>query len=288
MVVMVSLEGMYDLHIHPAPSIRRRRFNAIEALQLAHKEKMAGLLFVDHTYNTQMVADTVNGMGLFPKAFGAIILNEAVGGLNLSVVESALSLGTKQIEMPTYSSKAHYDVYGDEQKKFPYKIRVKPTYLLNDKGQLINAVEEILEVMKDKGSFLGTGGHLSTPEVDALVGRATALGIRVLVNSVSTDKLRMPLDAQKRWAGDYVFLEHTYMAIHEANDPPMSIGTLVEQIRGIGAEYCVLATDAGGMQLPDNVTAIKNFVERLLESGITEKEIDLMTRENPKILMEIS
>jgi hypothetical protein len=283
MVAMISLEGMYDLHIHPAPSIRHRRFNAIQALELAHKEKMAGLLFVDHTYNTQMVADTVNGMGLFPKAFGAIILNEAVGGLNLSVLEVALDLHTKQIEMPTYSSKAHHDAYGEDE-KFPYKVRVKPTYILNGKGHLINAVEEILEVMKDKGSFLGTGGHLSIPEVDALVDRAKALGITVLVNSVSTDRLRIPLDAQKKWVGDHIFLEHTSMAITEATPA----GTVVEQIRGVGAEYCILATDAGGMQLPDNVTAMKNFVERLLESGITEKEIDRMTRENPKILLAVS
>ena len=281
---MISLEGMYDLHIHPAPSIRRRRLNAVQVLQLAHKEKMAGVLFVDHTYNTTVVAETVNEMGLSPKAYGSIILNEAVGGLNLSVVETALDLGTKQIEMPTYSSKAHYDVYGGEEAKFPYKNRVEPTYILDSKGRLIGAVEEILEAIKDKNAFLGTGGHLSIPEVDALVNRARALGIKLLLNSVSTDKLKIPLGPQKRWAGDHVFMEHTYMAVTDVTP----IDTVVEQIRGVGAEYCVLATDAGGMQLPDNVTVMKSFVEGLLASGITEKEIDLMTRKNPKILLGVS
>lgn len=281
---MISLEGMYDLHIHPAPSIRRRRLNAIQVMELADKEKMAGVLFVDHTYNTTMVADTVNEMGLSPKAFGSIILNEAVGGLNLSVVETALALGTKQIEMPTYSSKAHFDVFGGEEEKFPYKIREKPTYILNSKGRLIDSVEEIFEIMKDKDAFLGTGGHLTIPEVDAMVDRAKATGIRVLINSVSTGKLKIPLDDQKRWAGDHIFIEHTYMGV-TATTP---IDTIMEQIRGVGAEFCVLATDAGGMQLPDNVTVMKNFVEGLLESEITEKEIDLMTRKNPKTLLEVS
>jgi hypothetical protein len=44
---MISLEGMYDLHIHPAPSIQRRRITALEATKLASKEKMAGVLFLD-------------------------------------------------------------------------------------------------------------------------------------------------------------------------------------------------------------------------------------------------
>jgi predicted metal-dependent phosphotriesterase family hydrolase len=41
------------------------------------------------------------------------------------------------------------------------------------------------------------------------------------------------------------------------------------------------------MRLPDNVTALRNFVERLMGAGITEKEIDLMTRRNPRIVMGI-
>jgi hypothetical protein len=142
-------------------------------------------------------------------------------------------------------------------------------------------VEDILEVMKDRNAFLGTGGHLSIPE---LVDRAKTMGIKVLVNSVSTDKLKIALGPQKKWAGDHVFMEHTYMAVTEATP----IGTVLEQIRGVGAEYCMLATDAGGMQLPDNATVMRRFVEELLASGITEKEIDVMTRKNPKMLLGVS
>jgi len=117
---MINLEGMYDLHIHPAPSLQKRRFSALEAVKLASAEKMAGVLFLDHTYNTTTMARTINEMNFHTKAYGTIMLNEGVGGLNPSVVEIALSLGTKQIQMPTYSSKAHFDAYGDDQSIFPY------------------------------------------------------------------------------------------------------------------------------------------------------------------------
>jgi len=284
---MISLEGMYDLHIHPAPSLQKRRFSALEAVKLASAEKMAGVLFLDHTYNTTTMARTINEMNFHTKAYGTIMLNEAVGGLNPSVVEIALSLGAKQIQMPTYSSKAHFDAYGDDQKIFPYKKRVKPIYILDDHGRLIPEVEEIMELMKGSNAFLGSG-HLSPPEVGAMVNRAREVRCKVMVCSVSTDMPGYPLDAQKNWAGDQVFMEHDYLAITDAPHKTTPVGVVLEQIRAVGAERCVIGTDAGQMVLPDNVRALKTFLSCLIEAGLTEKEIDLMTRRNPGFLLGVS
>ena len=284
---MISLEGMYDLHIHPAPSIQRRRFTALEAAKLADQERMAGVLFLDHTYNTTTMADTINEMGFRAKAFGTIMLNEAVGGVHPSVVEIALALGTKQIQMPTYSSKAHQDAYGDDQKIFPYKKRIKPIYILDDRGRLIPDVEEIIAMVKSSNSFLASG-HLSIPEVDAIITRAKEVGCKVVACSVSTDMPGYPLDVQKKWAADDIFMEHDYLAVTDVPHVRTPIATIVEQIRAVGAERCVLGTDSGNMKLPDNVAAMRDFVGRLLEAGITDKEMDLMARRNPRMILGIS
>ncbi len=284
---MISLEDMYDLHIHPAPSIQKRKFTALEALKCADEEKMAGVMFLDHTYNTTMVAETINEMGYNAKAYGCIMLNEAVGGLDPSVVEIALALRTAQIQMPTYSSKAHQDAYGDDQKIFPYKKRRKPIHILDDKGNLIPAVQEILALVKGTDAFIGSG-HLSPMELDVLVKRVKELGIKFVANSVSTDMPGYPIEGQKRWAGDKVFMEHDYMTITDVPHQTTSITVVVDQIRAVGAERCVIGTDAGNMKLPDNVGAMKDFISRLLEAGITEKEIVLMTRINPRIVLGVS
>ena len=248
---------------------------------------MAGVLFLDHTYNTTTMAKTINEMNFHTKAFGTIMLNEAVGGLNPSVVEIALGLGTKQIQMPTYSSKAHFDAYGDDQKIFPYKKRVKPMVLLDDKGRLIPEVEEILGLMKGMESFLGTG-HISPLEIDRLVNRAKELKIRMVMNGVSTDMPGIPVEDQKKWADEQVFMEHHYMAMTDVPHRTTPVGAIVEQIRAVSADRCVLGTDSGSVRLPDNVASLENFVSRLLEAGLTEKEIDTMTRRNPRILLGIS
>src|SRR3989339_459817 len=92
-----SLKGMYDLHVHASPSIAKRKLTALEALKLANNEGMEGFLLLDHTYNTATVAQALNELGYETKVFGSILLNESVGGLNPSVVEAAIGLGTSQI-----------------------------------------------------------------------------------------------------------------------------------------------------------------------------------------------
>ena len=284
---MISLDGMYDLHVHPAPSVQRRTFTALEAIKFASEAKMAGVLLKDHTYNTITMARTINEMGFQTNAFGAIMLNEAVGGVSPSVVEIALALGTKEIEMPTYSSKGHFDAYGDDQKIFPYRKRVKPIWILDDQDHLIPEVEEIMQLVKGTDAFLASG-HLSPLEVDAIVRRAKEIGCKVMISSVSTDMPGYPLEAQKKWASDLVFMEHDYAAVTDMPHIRTPISTIVEQIRMVGAERCVIATDAGNIKLPPNVESMRDFVGRLMEGGLKDKEIDLMGRRNPGILLGIS
>lgn len=284
---MIILEGMYDLHIHPAPSIQRRRFTAVEAVRYASAEKMAGVVFLDHTYNTTTMAETINELGLQSKAFGTIMLNESVGGISPSVVEIALGLGTRHIQLPTYSAKAHQEAYGDDQKNFPYKKRIKPIYILDERDRLIPEVEEIIELMKGSNAFLASG-HVSPKEVDVLGRRCKEVGVRFMACSVSTDMPGYPIDAQKKWAEAGAFMEHCYLAVSDVPHVKTPIATIMEQIRTVGAAQCVLCTDAGNVKIPDNVTALREFIRLLLEAGLTDKEIDVMTRRNPAHLLSVS
>lgn len=280
----ISLEGMYDLHVHASPSIVRRRLTSIDVMKAATSEGMAGVMLLDHTYNTAVVAQVVNELGLRAKAYGAILLNESVGGINPSVVETALQLGTHQIQMPTYSSQSHKEKYGDDQKIFPYQKKSKGIRILDERGRLIAPVEEILEVMKRGNSFLGTG-HLGHDEVRALVKRAEALKIRVVVTSVSTDIVDLPTEMQKELASDRVFMEHDYSALSEMAHVKTPVESIVHQIRSIGAERCVLGTDTGQMVMPDLIAGMKDFIGKLMAAGITEGELDLMLRKNPPIVL---
>jgi hypothetical protein len=285
---MISLQGMYDLHVHASPSVACRKLSALEALKLASKEGMGGILLLDHTYNTVVVAQVLNELGYETNVFGSILLNESVGGLNPSVVETAILFGTKQIQMPTYSAQNHKEKFsfGDDQRIFPYPKKSKGIYILDDKDRIISEVDEILQLLKGSESFLGTG-HLSVVEIKALVNRAKELNVRVLVNGASSSRIGLPIEIQKKLADDNVFMEYDYVLLTENVHKKRAAESIVEQIRGVGAERCVIATDAGQPNIPDLVKGFKDFIKQLLQSGISENEIEFMTRKNPCSLLGI-
>ena len=83
-------------------------------------------------------------------------------------------------------------------------------------------------------------------------------------------------------------MEHAYMAVTDVPHVTMPVSEVLEQIRAVGAERCLIGTDAGNMKLPDNVNALRDFIGRLIEAGLTDDEIDIIARKNPKIALGIS
>ncbi|MBC8038487.1 MAG: hypothetical protein H7X89_14840, partial [Rhizobiales bacterium] len=56
-------------------------------------------------------------------------------------------------------------------------------------------------------------------------------------------------------------------------------------IREVGAEHTILATDFGQAYNASPPHGLKLFILQLQEKGISDKEIDLMTRVNPAKLL---
>lgn len=289
---MDILRGAYDLHVHASPSLAQRRLTAIEAIKLASEAGMAGVMFLDHTTMTTPIARVVNELGFSARAFGGVLLNRAAGGLCPQAVEAIIQFGTKQIQMPTYDAQAHIDRYGADTRIFPYQhtsehggIRV-----LDESGALRVEVEECLDVVAAHADaiFLGTG-HLSVPESVALVRRAQERGIRrILLTSVSTDVVDMPIAVQQELTRvDGVLAEHNLMAITSIPHCPTTIARIASDIRAVGAERCILATDAGQLQIDDLVSGMRRFVELLLAEGVEERAIELMIKRNPAALLGI-
>ena len=161
---------------------------------------------------------------------------------------------------------------------------MKPIYILDDNERLTPEMEEIIRLVKESDAVLASG-HISTQEGYALAERCKEVGCKLLFVGVSTDMPDYPIQAQKEWAGEHVFMEHVYGAITDLLNRPTRIEVVVDQIRAVGAERCVIATDAGSMKLPPQVDSMKDFLVRLYEAGITEEAIDLTTKRNPRVLL---
>ena len=80
------------------------------------------------------------------------------------------------------------------------------------------------------------------------------------------------------------FIECTFLAF-QASEFRHDPAEMVDIIRAVGAEKCIMSTDLGQIWNPPPVEGLRIFIVTLLKYGITENEINLMIKINPARLL---
>ncbi len=104
----IDLTGLIDQHIHSGPDVWPRFADDVETVRMAAEAGMRALLLKSHvtlTADRAAIAEKVVGRGI--RVFGALALNTQVGGLNPAAAEAALTLGAREIWMPTQDAANH-------------------------------------------------------------------------------------------------------------------------------------------------------------------------------------
>jgi hypothetical protein len=269
------LEGAVDLHVHSAPDVDIRRFNDIELAHEAARAGMGAILIKSHQNSTVerawLVSKPVTGI----RVFGELVLNETVGRLNPVAVRLAVTMGGKQIWMPTRSARNHRIHEG-----LPGGISV-----LDERGQLLPAVEEILQILPLADCILGTG-HLSPEESFALIGRAQQLGgIKILLTHPEWPPTFYSLEQQKKLAlGGIVTFERCFVSTtHLCGFVPFE--TIERAIVETGVRHTVLSTDLGQPETPPPVDGMRLYADRLRSTGFSVDDIRQMMQSNPARLL---
>jgi len=271
------VEGAVDIHVHFAPDPKvERRGSAIEIAEQAAKMGMQALVLKSHEYPTQPVAYTVSQIVPDITLIGGIALDYEVGGLNPAAVEATANMGGRVVWMPTYSAQA------DRQ----HKGLSGGIFLLDDNSKLLPEVYAVLEVIKAYDMVLATG-HVSTLECMALVSEAKNLGInRVVVTHGTTSAFwtGMTPEDMKTMAGMGAYVEHCLhvMMPMTYRMPPQD---LVEVIRTIGTENCIISTDFGQDFHPMPAEGLRMGIATLLKAGLDEVEVGMLVKDNPARLL---
>ena len=88
------MQGAYDLHMHAAPSPFHRVLDDYGLLEEAGRAGMAGIMLKSHYESTIARAILANiHCASCTKAYGGLVLNWPVGGLNPYAVENAMKRG---------------------------------------------------------------------------------------------------------------------------------------------------------------------------------------------------
>ena len=290
-----SLEGAYDLQLHVAPDVIPRRINDLDCAKQFLAHGMRGFVLKSHYIQTgeraQVVTKAVPGI----KAYGAVTLNHAVGGLNPVAVEIAGRSGCKIVWMPTVDAEnetAGRLDGGTEKLPFWAKIQRElaadgiapsPLTVLDASGNVIEPARRCLERIARHNMILATG-HLGHREIFALVRTAAEMGVKkVVVTHAEFPSQNLTGDEQKALADMGAVIEHCFTTTYTGKAPWEAA---FANIRKTGVSRTMISTDLGQAINPPVAEGFAMFAQRLLDAGFSVDEVRTMAVTTPTRLIE--
>jgi hypothetical protein len=275
------IHGSIDMHVHMAPDPHiARSVDAFQAAAQAEAAGMRAIVLKSHDYPTTPLATVVGQHFHKVAVIGSLCLDFAVGGLNPAAVEVSALLGSRVVWMPTFS--AAYDM--KKRGLGPGGISI-----VDERGNVLPVVIDILKIIKQNEMVVATG-HVGIGEISALLDEARKLGISKIVITHALEPrfgATLSVEQQKQMAAKGAYIEHTYLSTLPSGG---GIGSksLVEAIRAVGAEHCILTTDLGQKENPPPAEGMKAAIATLLDCGLGEDDITVMLKTNPARLLVLS
>lgn len=269
----VSLAGIIDFHAHAGPDSRPRSLDDIEVARLFREAGLRGMVLKNHFTMTAdraaLAMEQVEGIEIF----GGVVLNRAVGGLNVEAVRqmAAFSGGRGRVVwLPTFDAEYYVTREGASGPFVP---------VVRD-GRPAPALEAIFTLVAEHDLVLATG-HSSPEEVLLLIPAAQRLGVRrILVTHVFGQ--HPTREQMRRMAAAGAVLEIDWYAVHRGR---RTLADYVSAIDDIGAEHFLISSDLGQEGSPLHADGLRAFIAALRSAGLAEGDIDVMARRNPARLL---
>jgi predicted metal-dependent TIM-barrel fold hydrolase len=286
--VLEVLAGAIDVHVHAFPDpLIDTGWDQIQVTKAATEAGMHGCLFKAHTFPTAATVPFVNQAveawakerDLRPAhAYGSIVLNNYVGGLNPESVEMAARLGARCVWLPSHDNVHHHQVLGE-----PGGIE-----LLGSDDEPVAPLREIFELVAENDMILDPS-HSGTKERFIVIREAKKAGVkRFVVTHPNWNVTKMTLDQQVELSGLGAYMTlFAYGDIPNFNTPNCDPLYALEVIRRVGPEHVIIASDLGTVVNVPPVEGLKLFVRILLASGIDKQEIRRMCVDNPHELLGV-
>jgi hypothetical protein len=288
------LVGAIDTHIHSAPDVLPRKFNDLELAQRFKARRMAGFVLKSHYICTADRATLVNQIVPEIQAFGAIALNNAVGGLNPLALDIAGRLGTKVVFLPSVDNANELEnVSGQrDESKLPYwmsiaremrALGIAGSWLnVTEDGKVTPATRQCLEIIAKHDMVLATS-HIRPSEVLPVVKAAQEVGVqRIVITHPEFPTTLLSIPQQQELARLGVYFERCFTT---PNTGKIAWEQVYANIRQVGPETTILATDLGQSNAPYPDEGLGIFATRLLDNGFSEAEVRIMVRDNASQLL---
>jgi hypothetical protein len=272
-----ALAGSIDIHVHSYPDDRPRSIDAIDVAKLARMRGMRGIVLKNHYESTAGMAFLVRKVVPDLEIFGGIDLNLTVGGINPAAVEHMTRVSGgfgRLVWMPTF----------DAENQVRYSKENRPYVSVARNGELLPEVKQVIGLVAKHGLVLATG-HSAAQEGLMLLreGQRQKVQHMVVTHAMNAPVL-MDVAQMQEAAKLGAFIEFVGGSLAGADADARMI-RFADAIRRIGPEFCILSSDLGqqGNALPPD--GFGAFLLALRARGLTEQEIDAMSKRNPVQLL---
>jgi hypothetical protein len=276
-----DLTGVIDIHAHSDPDSMPRSIDALDLAKLAKQRGMRGLVLKNHYESTAALAYIVRKEVPGIEIFGGIDLNRSVGGINPAAIERMVLMKGgwgKVVWMPTF----------DNENQVKASKENRPFVAISKNGQLLPEVEEVIRLVAKHQLTLETG-HSSAADGLLIVHAARQAGVQhVVVTHAMADPIRMTIPQMQQAAREGAYIEFVYGATIPPNNGTLaavSISDYAKAIRAVGPQFCILSGDLGQPGRPLHPDGLAQFFQALRKEGISQRDIDLMSKTNPALAL---
>ena len=272
-----ALAGTIDIHVHSDPDNVPRSLDGIEAAKLARSKGMRGIVLKNHYDPTAGLAFLARKEAPGLDVFGGIDLNLPVGGMNPVAVEHMTQVAGgwgRVVWMSTF----------DAENQVRYSKENRPFVSVARNGELLPETKAVISVIAKHGLVLATG-HVSAQEALLLLREGRRQGVQhMVVTHAVNAPILMDVAQMQEAAKQGAFLEFTGGSLAAA-DAAARIDRFADAIRKVGPQFCILSSDLGqkaNALPPDGFAA---FILAMRARGLTELELDRMSKQNPARLL---
>jgi hypothetical protein len=285
------LVGAIDLHCHSAPSPMPRSVTHVEAARQANEVGMRAILAKCHYHSTafDIIAMQPELAGLKTQVFGGVALNSPSGGINPHAVNLTLQMGGRMIWFPTISSSAHLAHAAQNaavQSHFQPEglLQCEEVDILGSDGDLLPEARQIIGMAKDARALI-SAGHLPPDRIRPLLQAVREAGHDQFVISHPNFVIEASNEQVVEFADMGATIEHE-LGMYDENGR-FGIEVLLDWINLVGPERTTIASDLGQKGRSYPVDAYRRVLAKLLDNGVSEKDIRQMIAVNPARLLAL-
>jgi hypothetical protein len=207
-------------------------------------------------------------------------LNLTVGGINPAAVDhmARVTGGWGRIVwMPTF----------DAENQVRYSKETRPFVSVSKGGQLLPDVKTVIGLIAKHGLVLATG-HSTPTEGLMLLREGRQQGVRqMIVTHAIQPPVLMDVPQMKEAASLGAFIEFVGGS-PEGQGSAARIDGIATAIRQVGVASSILSSDLGQQGNPLPPDGFGAFIEALRQRGFSDRDLDVMSKQNPARLLGLS